>query len=216
MSRGPSLRTERKLTLRGQIEALHAALKANPSLRLTLLLDYLRSTRETPKASSASLAASLQAAFPDQVDVRLYHTPELTGWKKRWIPRRFDEGWGLQHMKCYGFDDDVMMSGYVPSQLLRGFQLMRECTERISAETTSRIDKIGTSSFSPTLHWPTTLPTSFAPSRPTPSASPRPTRRLSTLPSPFPGPTRTPLPPLSPLRPSFPTSKPQHMTLWHP
>lgn len=94
-----------------QIDTLHSALAANPELRLTLVLDCLRSTRESPKQSSASLAATLNAAFPKQVEVRLYHTPELTGWKKRWIPRRFDEGWGLQHMKVYGFDDDVLMSG---------------------------------------------------------------------------------------------------------
>ena len=88
------------------------ALKSNPSLRLTLVVDYLRSTREHPKKPcSASLLASLQAAFPDQVDVRLFHTPELFGWQKKVIPRRFDEGWGLQHMKVYGSDDDVMLSG---------------------------------------------------------------------------------------------------------
>lgn len=75
------------------------------------MVDYLRSTREIPKPTSASLIASLAAAFPDQVDIRLYHTPNLAGWKKRLIPRRFDEGWGLQHMKCYGFDDNVLMSG---------------------------------------------------------------------------------------------------------
>ncbi|ORY90148.1 hypothetical protein BCR35DRAFT_287375 [Leucosporidium creatinivorum] len=93
------------------IAALHSALKRNPSLELIFVVDYLRSTREIPKPTSASLIASLAAAFPNQVDLRLYHTPNLAGWKKRWIPRRFDEGWGLQHMKCYGFDDDVVMSG---------------------------------------------------------------------------------------------------------
>lgn len=94
-----------------QIEALRTALSENPTLEVVILLDYLRSTRETPLPSSASLVASLCASFPDRVDFRLYHTPELTGWKKSVIPRRFDEGWGLQHMKCYGFDDTVLISG---------------------------------------------------------------------------------------------------------
>lgn len=94
-----------------QVAALHSALKVNPSLELIFIVDYLRSTRETPKPTSASLIASLAAAFPNQVDLRLYHTPNLAGWKKRWIPRRFDEGWGLQHMKCYGVDDGLIMSG---------------------------------------------------------------------------------------------------------
>ena len=96
-----------------QIAALHAALKANPCLRLTFLVDYLRSTRETPLPSSGSLCASLAAAFPAQVDLRFFHSPNLAGWMKRVVPRRFDEGWGTQHLKCYGFDDDVIMSGYV-------------------------------------------------------------------------------------------------------
>ncbi|KAK4705960.1 hypothetical protein P7C70_g250, partial [Phenoliferia sp. Uapishka_3] len=93
------------------IQALHDALEANPELRVTMVLDYLRSTRETPNPSSASLVASLAASFPGRVEIRLYHTPQLTGWRKRIIPRRFDEGWGLQHIKTYGFDDDVLLSG---------------------------------------------------------------------------------------------------------
>ncbi|KAK4331958.1 CDP-diacylglycerol--glycerol-3-phosphate 3-phosphatidyltransferase [Rhodotorula toruloides] len=93
------------------VAALHSALRANPDLRVSILVDYLRSTREHPSPSSASLLASLSAAFPSQVDIRLFHTPALHGWQKRWVPKRFNEGWGLQHMKCYGFDDDVIMSG---------------------------------------------------------------------------------------------------------
>ncbi|GAA5910576.1 CDP-diacylglycerol--glycerol-3-phosphate 3-phosphatidyltransferase [Sporobolomyces salmoneus] len=93
------------------ISTLHDALRRNPSLELTFLTDYFRSTRETPNPSSASLLASLSAAFPDRVDLRLFHTPDLYGWKERVVPKRFNEGWGLQHMKIYGFDDDVIMSG---------------------------------------------------------------------------------------------------------
>ncbi|GAA6041561.1 hypothetical protein JCM8097_004265 [Rhodosporidiobolus ruineniae] len=93
------------------VQTLHSALRANPSLRLTFLVDYLRSTREHPSPSSASLLASLAAAFPTQVDLRLFHTPALHGWAKEYVPKRFNEGWGLQHMKVYGFDDDVILSG---------------------------------------------------------------------------------------------------------
>ncbi|KAH9819676.1 hypothetical protein DFH28DRAFT_1080257 [Melampsora americana] len=93
------------------ITALHRSLKATPTLRLTIVVDYLRSTREHPQPSSASMLASLKVAFPTQVDIALYHTSELFGWQKRTIPRRFDEGWGLQHMKIYGADDHLIMSG---------------------------------------------------------------------------------------------------------
>ncbi|KAH8928885.1 hypothetical protein BT69DRAFT_1256954 [Atractiella rhizophila] len=92
------------------VEALHQALAANPNLRLSILVDYLRSTREHTSPSSASLICGLSARFPEQVSIGLWHTPELYGWRNL-TPNRLNEGWGLQHMKCYGFDDRVIMSG---------------------------------------------------------------------------------------------------------
>lgn len=50
---------------------------------------------------------------PERVEIRMYHTPNLTGLRKKHIPRRINEGWGLQHMKLYGVDDEIMLSGYV-------------------------------------------------------------------------------------------------------
>ncbi|KAH8733121.1 hypothetical protein GQ44DRAFT_696954 [Phaeosphaeriaceae sp. PMI808] len=47
----------------------------------------------------------------DRVEVRMYHTPNLTGLRKKYIPKRINEGWGLQHMKLYGVDDEIIMSG---------------------------------------------------------------------------------------------------------
>jgi CDP-diacylglycerol--glycerol-3-phosphate 3-phosphatidyltransferase len=49
--------------------------------------------------------------FGDRVELRMYHTPNLAKLRKSLIPRRFDEGWGLQHMKLYGFDDELILSG---------------------------------------------------------------------------------------------------------
>ncbi|KAM0746889.1 hypothetical protein T439DRAFT_329578 [Meredithblackwellia eburnea MCA 4105] len=98
------------------ITTLHSTLASNPFLKCTILLDYLRSTREHPSPTSASLVASLAARFPEQVEVRLYHTTELKGWKRKWVPKRFNEGWGLMHMKVYGVDDDVLISGANLSQ----------------------------------------------------------------------------------------------------
>jgi phosphatidylserine/phosphatidylglycerophosphate/cardiolipin synthase-like enzyme len=42
----------------------------------------------------------------------MYHTPNLTGLRKKIIPKRINEGWGLQHMKLYGIDDEIIISGY--------------------------------------------------------------------------------------------------------
>ena len=41
----------------------------------------------------------------------MFHTPNLNGWKKKYMPKRINEGWGLQHMKLYGFDDEIILSG---------------------------------------------------------------------------------------------------------
>ncbi|RHZ62333.1 hypothetical protein CDV55_102879 [Aspergillus turcosus] len=94
------------------IETLNKALRDNPELKVSILTDALRGTRETPNPSCASLLASLVAEHgPDRVDIRMFHTPNLTGLRKKWIPRRINEGWGLQHMKLYGFDDEIILSG---------------------------------------------------------------------------------------------------------
>lgn len=79
---------------------------------MSLLTDYLRGTREEPNPSCASLLASLIRDFgSERVEVCLYHTPNLVGTKKAILPKRINEGWGLQHMKLYGIDDEIIMSG---------------------------------------------------------------------------------------------------------
>ncbi|EEQ87074.1 hypothetical protein RJZ56_005841 [Blastomyces dermatitidis] len=94
------------------IEIINEALRQNPKLRVSILTDALRGTRETPKQSCASLLASLVAEHgSDRVEIRMFHTPNLTGLRKRYVPRRINEGWGLQHMKLYGIDDEIILSG---------------------------------------------------------------------------------------------------------
>ena len=94
------------------VNHLDEALEKNPKVKLSLLFDALRGTREAPKECSASLVAPLISKFgPERVSVNLFHTPNLYGWKKSRIPRRFNEGWGLQHMKIYGVDDELLLSG---------------------------------------------------------------------------------------------------------
>ncbi|KAF3056304.1 CDP-diacylglycerol-glycerol-3-phosphate 3-phosphatidyltransferase [Daldinia childiae] len=94
------------------IATLQDALRANPELKLSILTDALRGTREAPNPSCASLLAPLIAEFgSDRVEIRMYHTPNLTGFRKKHIPKRINEGWGLQHMKLYGIDDEIILSG---------------------------------------------------------------------------------------------------------
>ncbi|KAI2465648.1 hypothetical protein F4781DRAFT_16302 [Annulohypoxylon bovei var. microspora] len=94
------------------IVTLQDALRANPELKLSILTDALRGTREAPEPSCASLLAPLITEFgSDRVEIRMYHTPNLTGLRKKHIPKRINEGWGLQHMKLYGIDDEIILSG---------------------------------------------------------------------------------------------------------
>lgn len=94
------------------ISVIRDALLHNGSeLKVSVLTDALRGTREAPNPSCASLLASLGEEFPDRVEVRMYHTPNLTGLRKALIPKRINEGWGLQHIKLYGIDDEVILSG---------------------------------------------------------------------------------------------------------
>ena len=93
------------------IATLNEALEDNPDLEVSILTDALRGTRESPNASCASLLAPLITNHGDRVKIAMFHTPNLKGWKKKYIPRRLNEGWGLQHMKLYGFDDEIILSG---------------------------------------------------------------------------------------------------------
>ena len=87
-------------------------MEKNPSLQVSILIDALRGTREAPRECAASLLVPLVEKFGDRVDVRMYHTPNFRGIKKRLVPQRFNEGWGLQHIKLYGMDDELILSGY--------------------------------------------------------------------------------------------------------
>ena len=88
-----------------------ALLQNGSELKVSILTDALRGTRESPNSSCASLLASLVEEFPERVEVRMYHTPNLTGLRKALIPKRINEGWGLQHIKLYGIDDELILSG---------------------------------------------------------------------------------------------------------
>lgn len=93
------------------VDSIRVALERNANLRVYFLLDGLRGTREAPSKCSATLVAQLLKDYDDRVELRLYKTPAVAGWKESVIPKRFNEGLGLQHMKIYGFDDEVLLSG---------------------------------------------------------------------------------------------------------
>ncbi|EFO90784.1 CRE-PGS-1 protein [Caenorhabditis remanei] len=77
-------------------------------IEVTILLDLLRGTR---KSSEGESSVTVLKPIADKAKIFLYHTPELNGLVKRILPQRADEIIGLQHMKLYIFDDNVLISG---------------------------------------------------------------------------------------------------------
>jgi len=94
------------------VQTLHKALSECESLRVTILLDCLRGTRTSNSGeSSVTLVAPLVTAFPDRVEVALYHTPELTKPLKMLLPQRVNEILGLFHAKIVISDDNIILAG---------------------------------------------------------------------------------------------------------
>lgn len=87
------------------------ALEKTPTLKVNVLIDCLRGTRMSRGQSSATLLLPLIKEYPNQIQVSMYHTPDLTGLLKKTLPQRFNESIGLMHLKVYGFDNNVMLSG---------------------------------------------------------------------------------------------------------
>ncbi|KAJ3337795.1 CDP-diacylglycerol--glycerol-3-phosphate 3-phosphatidyltransferase [Gonapodya sp. JEL0774] len=86
------------------------SLRTVPTLTVHILIDHLRGTRGHPH-SSAALLAPLVDQFPDRCTVSMWHTPRYSGAWRYIVPQRFNEAFGLMHVKCYVFDDDVVLSG---------------------------------------------------------------------------------------------------------
>ncbi|KAG8129169.1 hypothetical protein E2320_015837, partial [Naja naja] len=63
------------------------------------------------RKNSRTMLLPLLRRFPDKVRVSLFHTPNLRGLLRHLIPERFNETIGLQHIKVYLFDDNVILSG---------------------------------------------------------------------------------------------------------
>ncbi|XP_071968676.1 CDP-diacylglycerol--glycerol-3-phosphate 3-phosphatidyltransferase, mitochondrial [Engystomops pustulosus] len=78
-------------------------------LQVSVLLDYTRGSRG--KKNSRTMLLPLLRRYPDRMRVSLFHTPSLRGLLRLLTPERFNETIGLQHMKIYLFDDNVILSG---------------------------------------------------------------------------------------------------------
>ncbi|KAK4446372.1 hypothetical protein QBC34DRAFT_411591 [Podospora aff. communis PSN243] len=99
------------------VSALRTALRTQPNLTLCVLLDRLRCTRPGPESDGTTrttarmLLPLLREFGPERVVLRFYHTPSFRGLWKWLVPSRLNEGFGLQHIKLCGFDDQVIVTG---------------------------------------------------------------------------------------------------------
>ncbi len=97
-----------------QIDSVRTALDKNPSLRLVVLLDYLRGLRidnHKEKTTSTTMFLPLIEQYSSRVDFYLFHTPLLYGFLREVLPTRVNEIVGVQHMKIYMADDTLIISG---------------------------------------------------------------------------------------------------------
>ncbi|KAJ3191291.1 CDP-diacylglycerol--glycerol-3-phosphate 3-phosphatidyltransferase [Irineochytrium annulatum] len=93
------------------IDCLRFRLKSQPDLRVHVLVDYLRGTRpDADGKSTLSLLHALAREYPRSVDVSMFEMPGAS-LASRLMPARFNEAFGLMHMKAYAFDDSLIMSG---------------------------------------------------------------------------------------------------------
>ena len=103
--------TEREL-----IQILDQRMNQEPPVEMTLLFDYTRGNREemTPEGSKMSSKQLLLPLVQKNARISYYLSPHFSSW----ILKRFllpihskNEIIELQHMKCFVFDDNVIISG---------------------------------------------------------------------------------------------------------
>ncbi|XP_058809123.1 CDP-diacylglycerol--glycerol-3-phosphate 3-phosphatidyltransferase, mitochondrial isoform X3 [Phymastichus coffea] len=89
----------------------HAIENNNGNIEVNILLDYMRGSRGKFN-SKEMLKSLLNEKYKKCCQAYLYHTPRLRGLFKTFIPDRFNELIGLQHMKLYIFDNTLIISGF--------------------------------------------------------------------------------------------------------
>ncbi|XP_076234399.1 phosphatidylglycerophosphate synthase 1 isoform X2 [Calliopsis andreniformis] len=93
------------------VNAISEALNANNgNIEVKVLLDFMRGSRGQLN-SRKMLEPLLNGKHGHCCQIFLYHTPKLRGFFKMIIPDRFNELVGLQHMKFYMVDNDIIISG---------------------------------------------------------------------------------------------------------
>ena len=121
---------EREKQLR---DVVASSLHTRPGLRLKVLLDWCRGSREVGGQSSVSLLSPLQSEDTrGRCQLAFYQTPQLRGWLKWLLPSKWNELVGLQHCKVYIMDDTLIMSG---ANLSRDYFTNRQVAGKVETHT---------------------------------------------------------------------------------
>lgn len=92
------------------VECIELALNSNEEIYGKILLDYSRGLRG--QTNSVTMVQSLINNC-SRFSLFLYHSPQLRGFLKKLMPERVNETIGVQHMKIYITDNDLIISGYL-------------------------------------------------------------------------------------------------------
>lgn len=92
------------------VDAIGDALRENPALHVTVVLDHSRGQRRSAGSSSVVMLAPLMREFPRNFSFHLYKVPQLTGLRAQ-LPPPFNETMGVLHAKVYLTDDTLVLSG---------------------------------------------------------------------------------------------------------
>jgi CDP-diacylglycerol--glycerol-3-phosphate 3-phosphatidyltransferase len=78
-----------------------------PHLDVTAVFDFARGCRRTAGLTSMDILAPL----PKRARIGCFRMPQQATLLGRTLPPRWAEGVGVQHVKCYVFDDTVVLTG---------------------------------------------------------------------------------------------------------
>lgn len=80
-------------------------------VKIDILIDFVRGSRG--KENSVEMLKPLlnQYGESNNLKISLYHTPNLRGLLKKFLPPRWNETIGVAHLKAFIFDDNFVISG---------------------------------------------------------------------------------------------------------
>ena len=84
--------------------------RQNSDFKVRLLLDHVRGSRGTSR-NSRTMLLPLVKEFPESIKLSLYHSPDLRGMLRLFVPEKFNETIGVSHLKVYLTDDTFILSG---------------------------------------------------------------------------------------------------------